>query len=85
MYFFQPNYLDFFHLIGYSKYRNIKTQEVFRMHVIDKDTCIGCGACEGTWPVSAISADANGKYEIGEACVDCGACAGVCPVSAITA
>ncbi|MDX8335664.1 MULTISPECIES: 4Fe-4S binding protein [Cetobacterium] len=55
------------------------------MHVIDKDTCIGCGACEGTCPVSAISADANGKYEIGESCVDCGACAGVCPVSAITA
>ncbi|MGL5964534.1 MAG: 4Fe-4S binding protein [Fusobacteriaceae bacterium] len=55
------------------------------MYVIDKDTCIGCGACEGTCPVGAISADANGKYEICDACVDCGACASVCPVEAISA
>jgi len=32
------------------------------MYVIDKNGCIGCGACEGTCPVSAISADADGKY-----------------------
>ena len=55
------------------------------MHVIDKDTCIGCGACEGTCPVGAISATDDGKYAIGDACVDCGACAGGCPVSAIAA
>ncbi|TDT70643.1 4Fe-4S dicluster protein [Hypnocyclicus thermotrophus] len=54
------------------------------MYVIDKETCIGCGACEGTCPVSAIS-EADGKYEISEACIDCGACAGVCPVEAIAA
>ena len=50
-----------------------------------KDDCIGCGACEGTCPVGAISADANGKYEIADSCVDCGACASVCPVEAIKA
>jgi ferredoxin len=52
------------------------------MYVIDKETCISCGACEGTCPVAAISA-VDGKYEISDACVDCGACAGACPVDAI--
>jgi len=55
------------------------------MHVIDKETCIGCGACEATCPVAAISVDADGKYEISDACIDCGACAGACPVEAIAA
>ncbi|WP_319371273.1 4Fe-4S binding protein [uncultured Ilyobacter sp.] len=54
------------------------------MYVIDKEACIACGACEGTCPVSAISATADGKYDISDACVDCGACAGACPVDAIT-
>lgn len=53
-------------------------------YVIDADTCIGCGSCEGTCPVSCISATSDGKYAIdGDTCVSCGACAGVCPVDAI--
>jgi len=55
------------------------------MYIIDKDNCIGCGACEGTCPVAAISADTDGKYEISDACIDCGACQGSCPVEAIAA
>ena len=55
------------------------------MHVINKENCIGCGACAGVCPVSAISADADGKYEISDACIDCGACISVCPVDTITA
>lgn len=55
------------------------------VHIIDKDTCVGCSACEGTCPVSAISMTDEGKCNIGEACIDCGACEGVCPVSAISA
>ena len=39
-------------------------------YTIDKDTCIGCGTCEGECPVGAISVS------------DDGACAGVCPVDA---
>ena len=53
------------------------------MHVIDKDTCIGCGACEGNCPVGAITPD-DGKFVINDTCVDCGSCAGGCPVSAIS-
>lgn len=54
------------------------------MYVINKETCVACGACEGTCPVSAISAS-EGRYEIGDSCVDCGACTGACPVDSITA
>lgn len=53
-------------------------------HRIDKETCIGCGACESVCPVSCISEVDSGKREINEDdCIDCGACASVCPVSCI--
>ena len=55
------------------------------MYVVDKDACIGCGACEGTCPVGAIVATDDGKFAINDSCVDCGACEGGCPVSAIVA
>lgn len=52
---------------------------------INKDTCIGCGACTGVCPVSALSMDSDGKAECDAAtCIDCGACVGTCPVSAIS-
>ena len=28
---------------------------------VDKDTCIGCGACVGVCPVAALALDENGK------------------------
>lgn len=50
---------------------------------IDKDTCVGCGACVDSCPVSAIKmAD---KAEVVEAeCIECGACVGSCPCEAIS-
>ena len=54
------------------------------MYVIKNDDCIGCGACVGDCPVSAI-VEEGGKYTINEDCIDCGACVGSCPVDAITA
>ena len=52
---------------------------------VEKDTCIGCGACIGVCPVSALSLDNDGKANCDEdVCIDCGACVGTCPVSAIS-
>ena len=33
-------------------------------YIIEKDTCIGCGTCEGECPVGAISVTDDGKYAI---------------------
>lgn len=53
--------------------------------VIDRDTCIGCGACVGVCPVSALSMDDEGKSVVDEdTCIDCGSCVSVCPTDAIT-
>lgn len=52
---------------------------------VDKDTCIGCGACVGVCPVSALSLDDEGKSGCDEdVCIDCHACISTCPVTAIS-
>ncbi len=52
---------------------------------IDKEECIGCGACETVCPVSCISELESGKRLIDESkCISCGACSDVCPVACIS-
>ena len=52
---------------------------------VDKDLCIGCGACTGVCPVTAMTLGDDGKAQSDEStCIDCGACIGTCPVSAIS-
>lgn len=52
--------------------------------VVDQDTCVGCEACVGVCPVSAISM-VDGKSKVDpDVCVECGACVATCPVSAIS-
>ncbi len=52
---------------------------------VDKDLCIGCGACTGVCPVEAITLGDDGKAGCDEGiCIDCGACVATCPVSAIS-
>jgi len=58
-------------------------KEELKMLKIDKEKCLGCGACAANCPVGAIQ-EKDGKYEIGEACVECGACAANCPAQAIS-
>jgi ferredoxin len=51
---------------------------------VDQDTCVGCEACVGACPITAISV-ADGKASVdSDACVECGACVSTCPVSAIS-
>ncbi|MBQ0055959.1 MAG: 4Fe-4S binding protein [Synergistaceae bacterium] len=51
---------------------------------VDQDACVGCEACAGVCPVSAISIE-DGKSRVDtDTCVECGACVSTCPVGAIS-
>jgi len=50
--------------------------------IVNKDQCIGCGACVPACPFDAIEMQ-DGKAYINEKCTMCGACVPVCPVEAI--
>jgi heterodisulfide reductase subunit A len=51
---------------------------------VDKEKCIGCGACASICPFNAIEWSAFGEPKvIDAACEGCGICSAVCPVSAM--
>ena len=50
---------------------------------VDKNKCLGCGACASMCPVGAITMKA-GKAEINKKkCIKCGKCYGTCKFGAI--
>lgn len=50
---------------------------------INKDVCIGCGACIGNCPLSIIEFGDGIAIINEDACIDCGVCTSVCPVDAV--
>ena len=50
---------------------------------VDKEKCVGCGACKEACPGEAIEIK-DGKAVVDEdKCLSCGACEGECPQEAI--
>lgn len=54
--------------------------------IVNKETCIGCGACVNTCPQGVFKLDDEGKAQVVNqpACLGCSACEETCPVGAIT-
>ena len=53
-------------------------------YAVNKDACMGCGACMSVCPMGAVS-EAGGAYVIDATkCIGCGACANLCPVGAVS-
>ena len=52
--------------------------------VIQKDLCIGCGACTGACGAGALEICADGYAVVNDSCVMCGMCVDACPVEAIS-
>ena len=62
-----------------------KHKEIEKMAAkVDKDSCVGCGACTQACPAEAIKLEGDKAEVIEDSCVSCGACADACPCSAIT-
>ena len=49
---------------------------------VNKDVCIGCGACTQVCPCGCISLEDTASIDP-DCCIDCGACQAECPVGAI--
>ena len=52
---------------------------------VDRDLCVGCGACSGVCLTGSLELDDEGKTKVNEdTCIDCGACVASCPVEALS-
>ena len=53
------------------------------MVVIEKDLCVGCGACAKDCAGKAIKIE-EGKAEVTRPCIQCGHCVAICPMNAVS-
>lgn len=55
-----------------------------RFAVVDKDSCVSCGACENICPIGAIEVYRGSYAKVdNEHCIGCGKCADICPAYCI--
>ena len=72
-----------FILILIKTHGHLQCRELVQ-YVIDKKTCIGCGACIKACPSSAVSGEKKKAHTINKKkCIKCGACSEICPVGAV--
>ena len=50
---------------------------------VNKETCVGCGACVDACPCGALSLE-DGVAVVSDDCAGCGACADACPTDSIS-
>ena len=53
-------------------------------YVINRDACIGCGACAAVCPMCAVGEADDASVIDAAKCIGCGACANLCPVGAVS-
>ena len=64
--------------------RNDKGVDIMPV-TVNKELCLGCGACTEVCPVGALALGEDGLAESNQdICIDCGACVATCPVGAIS-
>lgn len=52
--------------------------------IVNRETCVKCGACVQECPTAVLSLGENGPQEVKpQACIACGHCVAVCPTAAI--